>query len=82
MKMNSNNKKLSTIEQNHIGHFVYLPKILGFDVHRANDDLRGLGYGTDMMLFLMKFAKDHGRKSGCAMATRCHDELSGCQSIL
>ncbi len=31
--MNLNNKQLSTIEQNHLSHFAYLPKNLGFDVH-------------------------------------------------
>jgi hypothetical protein len=33
--MNLNNEPLRTIEKNHLGHFVYLPKILGFDVHQA-----------------------------------------------
>lgn len=34
--MNLSNKHLSIIEQNHLGHFAYLPKNLGFDVHEMN----------------------------------------------
>lgn len=36
VKMNSNNSQLKIIEQNHLGHFTYLPKNLGFDVHDVN----------------------------------------------
>ncbi len=34
--MNLSNTQLQTIEQNHLGHFAYLPKNLGFDVHEMN----------------------------------------------
>ena len=34
--MNSSNKQLSIIEQNHLGHFAYFPKNLGFDVYETN----------------------------------------------
>ncbi len=34
--MNLGNNALKTIEQNHLGHFAYLPKKLGFDVHEMN----------------------------------------------
>lgn len=29
-------RKLKIIEQNHLGHFIYLPKNLGFDLHETN----------------------------------------------
>lgn len=34
--MNLNNSLIEAIEQNHLGHFAYLPKILGFDVRQIN----------------------------------------------
>lgn len=34
--MNLSNKQLNTTEQNHLGHFAYLLKNLGFDVYEMN----------------------------------------------
>lgn len=34
--MTESNKQLQIIEQNHVGHFSYLPKKLGFDIHEIN----------------------------------------------
>lgn len=34
--MNKHREQLKIIEQNHLGHFAYLPKNLGFDVHEIN----------------------------------------------
>lgn len=70
--MNLSNIQLSMIEQNHLGHFAYLPKNLGFDVYEMNgmtvinyslkmsEDFQRKGYSTDMMVFLMKMPKDYG----------------------
>lgn len=30
-------EQMNKVEQNHLGHFLYLPKILGFDVHEINN---------------------------------------------
>ena len=34
--MNSTHRQLNTIEKNHLGHFAYFPKKLGFDVFEMN----------------------------------------------
>ncbi|WPX97890.1 GNAT family N-acetyltransferase [Candidatus Fokinia crypta] len=47
--MNLINNQLKIIEQNHLGHFAYLPKMLGFDVHQADGvTVINCGLGTSM----------------------------------
>lgn len=59
MKMTANNKKLKTIEQNHLGHFAYLPKNLGFDVHEMNGvTIINCGLKTSMFNIVYGAAKD------------------------
>ena len=61
--MNLNNKQLSTIEQNHLGHFAYLPKNLGFDVHETNGvTIINCGLKTSMFNIV------YGAPSDCDLA--------------
>lgn len=50
----------------------------------TNEDSRGLGYGTDMMVFLMNVAKDHGCNSVTLSASsdsgyRIYERLGFCK---
>ena len=57
--MNLINKQLKIIEQNHLGHFVYLPKNLGFDVHEMNGlTIINCGLKTSMFNIVYGTPKD------------------------
>lgn len=59
MKMTANNNKLKIIEQNHLGHFAYLPKNLGFDVHEMNGvTIINCGLKTSMFNIVYGAPKD------------------------
>lgn len=57
--MNVSNTQLKTIEKNHYGHFVYLPKYLGFDVYETNGvTIINCGLKTSMFNIVYGSPKD------------------------
>ncbi len=57
--MNLRNTQLQTIEQNHLGHFAYLPKKIGFDVHETNGvTIINCGLKTSMFNIVYGAPKD------------------------
>ena len=57
--MNLSNTQLKTIEQNHLGHFAYFPKNLGFAVYETNGvTVINCGLKTSMFNIVYGAAKD------------------------